>query len=249
MSGHSKWSTIKHKKGAADAKRGQVFTKIIKEIMVAARAGGGDPDSNAALRTALIKARVANMPKDNMERAIKKGTGDAGGAEYAELLYEGYAPGGIALLIQTLTDNKNRTAADVKSILSKRGGSLGTTGCVSYMFARKGVIDIEGDSLDGDAVFELALEAGAEDVDIDDNFIEIKTDPAAFEAVLAAVTDAGYPTTKAEVCMVADTLTTPDAETTGKVLRLIECLEELDDVQNIFSNLDIPEDYVDEEST
>ncbi len=243
MSGHSKWSTIKHKKGAADAKRGQLFTKIIKEIMVAARNGGGDPESNAGLRTALIKARVANMPKDNMERAIKKGLGETDGVQYTELLYEGYAPGGIALLINTLTDNKNRTAADVKSTLSKANGSLGTTGCVAYMFARKGVIGIEGENLDGDAIFELALEAGAEDVDVDDGYVEITTDPSVFEDVLNVITEAGFTTSKAEVAMVPETKTAPDAETTGKVLRLIDRLEDLDDVQSVFSNLEIPDDF------
>lgn len=247
MSGHSKWSTIKHKKGAADAKRGQIFTKIIKEIIVAAKEGGGDPDGNARLRTALIKARVANMPKDNIERAIKKGTGDSDGVEYVELTYEGYGPGGTALLIQTLTDNKNRTAADVKSVLNKGNGSLGTTGCVSYLFSRKGVITIEGESLDSDAIFELALEAGADDVEPDDGLVEIKTAPENFEAVVTALTQAGYTTSQAEVTMVAETTVTLDNETTRKALRLIERLEELDDVQTVSTNLEIPDDYVDEE--
>ena len=247
MSGHSKWSTIKHKKGAADAKRGQIFTKIIKEIIVAAKEGGGDPDGNARLRTALIKARVANMPKDNIERAIKKGTGDSDGVEYVELTYEGYGPGGTALLIQTLTDNKNRTAADVKSVLNKGNGSLGTAGCVSYLFSRKGVISIEGENLDNDAIFELALEAGADDVEPDDGIIEIKTAPENFESVVTAITQAGYTTSQAEVTMVAETRVTLDNETTRKALRLIERLEELDDVQTVSTNLEIPDDYVDEE--
>lgn len=243
MSGHSKWSTIKHKKGAADAKRGLIFTKIIKEIIVAVKNGGGDPETNGSLRTALIKARVANMPKDNIERAIKKGSGDSAGVDYIELLYEGYGPGGTALLIQTLTDNKNRTAADVKSILTKSNGSLGVTGCVSYMFSRKGVINIEGENIDGDAVFELALETGAEDVEVEEGFVEIKTAPDMFEEVLNAISIAGYETSKAEIAMVPDTKVAIDNETTAKVLRLIDRLEELDDVQAVSSNLEISDDF------
>ncbi len=247
MSGHSKWATIRHKKGAADAKRGKIFTKIIKEIIVAARMGGGDPEANPRLRTALIKARSANMPKDNIERAIKKGTGELEGVEYIELTYEGYGPGGTALLIETLTDNKNRTAADVKSVLNKGNGSLGTTGCVSYLFNRMGVITLEGDDLDVDAIFELALEAGAEDVEPDEGLIEIKTSPETFEDVVNALTDKGYQTSSAEITMVPLTTVETDKETIKKALRLIERLEDLDDVQTVSTNLDIPDDFEDDE--
>ena len=243
MSGHSKWSSIKHKKGAADAKRGKIFTKIIKEITIAARLGGGDEEANPRLRTAIIKAKAANMPKDNIARGIKKGTGDLEGVEYIELNYEGYGPGGTALLIETLTDNKNRTAADVKSTLVKGNSSLGTTGCVSYLFTRQGVITIEGENLDQDAIFELALESGADDVEPHGDVVEIKTAPDSFEPVYNAVIEAGYTTTTAEVMMVPLTTVSTDLETTRKAVRLIERLEDLDDVQNISTNLDIPDDF------
>lgn len=243
MSGHSKWSSIKHKKGAADAKRGKIFTKIIKEITVAARMGGGDPEMNPRLRTIIIKAKAANMPKDNIDRGIKKGTGDLAGVEYVELTYEGYGPGGTALLIQTLTDNKNRTAADVKSTLVKGNSSLGTSGCVSYLFTHQGVITIEGENLDADAIFELALESGADDVEPSEGMVEIKTSPETFEAVVEAVTAAGYTTTMAEVTMVPLTTVTTDDETTRKALRLIDRLEDIDDVQTVSTNLEIPDDF------
>lgn len=243
MSGHSKWSSIKHKKGAADAKRGKIFTKIIKEITVAARMGGGDPEMNPRLRAVIIKAKAANMPKDNIDRGIKKGTGDLAGVEYVELTYEGYGPGGTALLIQTLTDNKNRTAADVKSTLVKGNSSLGTSGCVSYLFTHQGVITIEGEDLDADAIFELALESGADDVEPSEGMVEIKTSPDTFEAVVEAITGAGYTTSMAEVTMVPLATVATDDETTRKALRLIERLEDLDDVQSISTNLEIPDDF------
>ncbi|MDC7233450.1 MAG: YebC/PmpR family DNA-binding transcriptional regulator [Spirochaetales bacterium] len=243
MSGHSKWHTIKHKKGAADAKRGKLFTKIIKEITVCARMGGGDLESNAALRTVVLKAKAANMPKDNIEKAIKKGTGDLDGVDYIELQYEAYAPGGVGLLISTLTDNKNRTAADVRSILNKGGGSLAATGAVSYQFARKGVIAYSGEDVDFDSLFEAALEAGAEDVTDEDGAIEVITDPGDFEAVLTALQEAGFNQLSADVTMVPDNTVTLENEQTGKVLRLIERLEDNDDVQDVASNLDIPADF------
>src|SRR6056297_1178115 len=183
MSGHNKWSSIKHKKGAADAKRGKIFTKIIKEMTVAARMGGGDPETNPALRTAVNKAKSENMPKDNIERAIKKGTGELGGVDYIELTYEGYGPGGVAILIETLTDNKNRTAADIRSIFSKHNGNLGETGCVSYMFQRKGIITLDASNYTEDDVLEAALEAGAEDVSSTEDEIEVITSPDDFNAV------------------------------------------------------------------
>ena len=241
MSGHSKWSTIKHKKGAADAKRGKIFTKIGKEIMVAVKQGGAAEESNAALRAAIIKARAANMPKDNIDRAIKKASGENDGGVYTPLTYEGYIPGGIALIIETLTDNKNRTAADVRSTLTKNGGSLGTAGSSSYLFQRKGIISIQTDQFD--KVFEIAGDAGAEDVIEDDGYVEVITDPADFEAVNTALTQAGFAAEEAEVKQEPITRVTPDAEGTAKALKLIEKLEDLDDVQAVFSNLEIPDDY------
>ncbi len=244
MSGHSKWHTIKHKKGAADAKRGKIFTKIIKEITVAARMGGGDEEANPRLRTIVLKAKAANMPKDNIERAIKKGTGDLDGVDYIELNYEAYAPGGVGLMIEALTDNKNRTAADVRTILSKGGGQLAASGAVSYMFNRKGVIVYEAANVsDFDALFEAALEAGAEDVSEDGDIYEVTTEPSDFADVLEALQAAGFEQSSAEVSMVPDTTASLDNEATAKVLRLIERLEDNDDVQSVASNLDIPDDF------
>lgn len=243
MSGHSKWHTIKHKKGAADAKRGKIFTKIIKEITVAAKMGGGDPDANPRLRTIVLKARDANMPKDNIERAIKKGTGDLDGVNYTEGVYEGYGAGGVAILVETLTDNKNRTAADVRSIFSKSGGNLGESGCVSYMFNRKGVITFDAETNDEDEIFNAALEAGAEDVTNDDGIIEVVTAPDDFETVLNALDEGGFKRDMGEISMIADQTLTLDDDKTRKVLRLIEKLEDNDDVQNVYSNMDIPDDF------
>jgi YebC/PmpR family DNA-binding regulatory protein len=243
MSGHSKWHTIKHKKGAIDAKRGKIFTKIIKEITVAARMGGGDEESNPRLRTAILKAKAANMPKDNIERAVKKGTGDLDGVEYVELNYEAYAPGGVGLMIETLTDNKNRTAAEVRMILSKSGGQLASTGSVSYMFNRKGLIGYNREDVDFDTLFEAALEAGAEDVTDEDGYVEVVTDPSEFANVLEALQAAGFEQSSAEVSLVPDTRAALDADATAKVLRLIDRLEDNDDVQSVASNLDIPDDF------
>ncbi|MDF1569695.1 MAG: YebC/PmpR family DNA-binding transcriptional regulator [Spirochaetaceae bacterium] len=243
MSGHSKWHTIKHKKGAADAKRGKIFTKIIKEITVAARMGGGDEEANPRLRTIVLKAKAANMPKDNIERAIKKGTGDLDGVDYVELSYEAYAPGGVGLMIDALTDNKNRTAADVRTILSKSGGQLASTGAVSYMFNRKGVIVYESENVDFEKLFDAALEAGAEDVSEDGEVIEVLTDPSDFGDVLEALQAGGFEQSSAEVAMVPDTTATLDNDGTAKVLRLIDRLEDCDDVQSVASNLEIPDDF------
>ncbi|HUV07144.1 MAG TPA: YebC/PmpR family DNA-binding transcriptional regulator [Spirochaetia bacterium] len=240
MSGHSKWASIKHKKGANDAKRGKLFTKIIKEIIVASRDGGGDPDANARLRTALLKAKNANMPKENIERAIKKGTGDLDGIVYHEMTYEAYGPGGVALLIDTLTDNRNRTAAEIRNILSKGGGNLGESGCVGYLFNRRGIIDFDAKKYNEDDILAVALEAGAEDVITESETIEVMTDPQDFEAVLKALEDAGLENTYAEVSMVAESTISLEEEKTKKVLRLIDNLEDNDDVQNIASNLEIP---------
>ena len=244
MSGHSKWSTIKHKKGSMDAKRGKIFTKIIKEIIVAAREGGGDSAANSALRTALMKARAANMPKDNIERAIKKGTGDLEGSQYVEMTYEGYGPSGVALLIQVLTDNRNRTAAEIRNILSKGGGNLGETGCVSYMFNRRGVVAVDAAEHAEDDVIAVALDAGAEDVTNDAETIEVITEPEIFEAVVKAFEDAGIERTMAEITMIPDSRITLDPDKTQKALKLIETLEDNDDVQTVSTNLDIPQDFV-----
>ncbi|WP_455381730.1 YebC/PmpR family DNA-binding transcriptional regulator [Salinispira pacifica] len=243
MSGHSKWATIKHKKGAADAKRGQMFTKIIKEMTIAARMGGGDVEANPRLRTAVLKARAANMPKDNIERAIKKGTGELEGVNYVEMSYEGYAPGGVAILINCLTDNKNRTAADVRSMLSKSGGNLGETGSVSYLFQRKGLVTYDAEKYTEDQILERALEAGAEDVATSGDSIEVTTTPDDFESVLTGLEAAGLEHDSAEIAMIPDTYITLDNDGTRKVLRLVEHLEEHDDVQEVYTNLDIPDDY------
>ena len=243
MSGHSKWATIKHKKGIADAKRGQAFTKLIKEITVCAKMGGPDPESNARLRTAILKARAENMPKDNIERAIKKGSGELGASTFYELTYEGYAPGGVAIIIDTLTDNKNRTASDVRSTLTKLGGSLGATGCVSYMFQTKGIITYSTEKYTEDQIFEVALENGAEDVSTSDDVIEVTTTPADFASVLEAMQAAGFEQESADVQKIADQTVSLDKEEATKVMKIVERLEELDDVQQVSTNLDLPEDF------
>lgn len=243
MSGHNKWSSIKHKKGAQDAKRGKIFSKIIKEITVAARSGGGDPEINPTLRTAITKAKAENMPKDNIERAIKKGTGEIGGVDYIELTYEGYGPGGVAILIETLTDNKNRTAADIRSIFTKQGGNLGENGCVSYLFQRKGIITFNAEQYSEDEILEAALEAGAEDVSSSDEEIEVITSPDDFLSVSDALEEAGYKSERAEVTMVPEATLTLDNETTAKALRLIERIDDNEDVKSVSTNLDIPDDF------
>ena len=245
MSGHSKWATIKHKKGIADAKRGQKFTKLIKEITVAAKSGA-DPEGNARLRTAILKAKAENMPKDNIDRAIKKGSGELGNATFYELTYEGYAPGGVAIIIDTLTDNKNRTAADVRSTLSKLGGSLGSTGCVSYMFQTKGVITYDASKYSEEEIFDAALENGAEDVSTEDGIIEVTTTPNDFATVLEAMQKAGFEQESADINKIADQTVTLDNEKANKVLKIVERLEELDDVQQVSTNLELPEDFEEE---
>ncbi len=246
MSGHSKWATIKHKKGIADQKRGQKFTKLIKEISVAAKMGGADPDTNAALRTAILKARAENMPKDNIERAIKKGSGEMGNTVFMELTYEGYAPGGVAIIVDTLTDNKNRTAADVRSTLTKLGGSLGSSGCVSYMFQTKGVITYDASKYTEDEIFTAALENGAEDVVSEDGTIEVTTAPADFGSVLEAMQAAGFEQESADINKIADNTVTLDKEKAQKVMNIVERLEDLDDVQQVSTNLDLPDDFYEE---
>ncbi|MDR3173699.1 MAG: YebC/PmpR family DNA-binding transcriptional regulator [Treponema sp.] len=243
MSGHSKWATIKHAKGAADAKRGQMFTKLIKEISIAARMGGGNPEGNPRLRTAILKARGANMPKDNIDRAIKKGTGELEGVNYEELTYEAYAPGGVAVLIEVLTDNKNRAAADVRNILTRAGGQLATAGSVSRLFKRQGIVTLDGEKYTEDQVMEAAIDGGAEDVSLSNGIIEVTSAPEDFEAVLNALNAKDFETMSAEVSMVAESEIALDNEGTAKAVRLIDRLEENDDVQNVYSNIEIPEDF------
>jgi YebC/PmpR family DNA-binding regulatory protein len=243
MSGHSKWATIKHAKGAADAKRGQMFTKLIKEISIAARMGGGSPEGNPRLRTAVLKARGANMPKDNIDRAIKKGTGELEGVSYEELVYEAYAPGGVAIFIEVLTDNKNRAAADIRNILTRAGGQLATSGSVSRLFKRLGVITLDGEKYTEDTVMEAAIEGGAEDVSLSGGVVEVTSAPEDFESVLNALHSKNFETMSAEISMVADVDVSLDNEATAKALRLIDKLEENDDVQNVYSNISIPEGF------
>ena len=243
MSGHSKWSTIKHAKGIADAKRGQMFTKFIKEISIAAKMGGGDPASNPRLRTAILKARAASMPKDNIERAIKKGTGETGAASYEELVYEGYAPGGVAVLVEVLTDNKNRAAANVRNYFSKNGGNLGTTGSVSRMFDRKGVIEYDAEKVSEDEIMEVALDAGAEDIVNEEGVITVTTDPAAFDKVLEILQGKEYESLSAAISMVPQAYTAVDMDTAKKVQKLISKLEEDEDVQNVYTTVEFPDDF------
>jgi YebC/PmpR family DNA-binding regulatory protein len=243
MSGHSKWATIRHKKGAADAKRGKLFTKLIKEITVAARMGGGDEDANPRLRQAVLKARAANMPKDNIDRAIKKGTGDLDGVDYVEITYEGYGPSGVAIMVDTLTDNRNRTAADVRSIFSKHGGNLGENGCVSYLFSRKGILAYSTEKFTEEEIFEVALEAGASDVSTQGDTIEVVCEPEEFEAVLNSMQGAGFEHESAEIAKIPEAQISLDADGTRKALKLIELLEDNDDVQDVSSNIDIPDDF------
>ncbi|MDR3311723.1 MAG: YebC/PmpR family DNA-binding transcriptional regulator [Spirochaetaceae bacterium] len=243
MSGHSKWATIKHAKGMADAKRGQLFTKFIKEISIAARMSGGDPASNPRLRTACLKARAANMPKDNIERAIKKGTGELGAATFEEMIYEGYGPGGVAVMVEVLTDNKNRAAANVRNIFSKTGGNLGATGSVSYLFKRKGVIEYDAETVGEDAVMEVGLESGADDIANEDGVITVTTDPANFEPVLEALQAKGFESVSAEISMVPDTYSALDVDTARKLLKLVDRLEEDEDVQNVYTNVEYPDGF------
>ena len=244
MSGHNKWASIKHKKGAADAKRGKVFTKLIKEITVAAKMGGGDPSGNPRLRSAILAAKAENMPKDRLERAIKKGTGELEGENYEEVIYEGYGPGGTAVLIESLTDNKNRTVADIRHIFSKCGGNLGENGCVSWMFDKKGYIVVEAQEADEDKLMEIAIDAGAEDVRQDDKNFEIITAPSDFEAVQEAVEKESIPQVLAEITMLPQTYAALEGKEAEQMIRLMEMLEDCDDVQKVYTNADIPEELM-----
>ncbi|MBF0234408.1 MAG: YebC/PmpR family DNA-binding transcriptional regulator [Desulfamplus sp.] len=244
MSGHSKWSTIKHKKGAADAKRGKIFTKLIKEITVAARMGGGDPEANPRLRKAINDAKSQNMPKDNLERAIKKGTGELEGVEYEEIHYEGYGPGGVAVLVECLTDNKNRTIADVRYIFSKAGGNIGTDGCVAWMFDKKGLISVDKESSDEDTLMEIALEAGAEDVKDEGDCFEVITDPVDFESVKEAIEAASIKYQMAEVTMIPQTQTRVEGKEAEQMIKFMDALDDCDDIQKFYSNADIPDEVM-----
>ena len=244
MSGHSKWSSIKHKKAATDAKRGKIFTKLIKEITVAARMGGGDPDTNPRLRTAILAAKSENMPKDNIDRAIKKGTGELEGVNYEESIYEGYGPGGAAVLVESLTDNKNRTVADVRVIFGKNGGSLGENGCVAWMFEKKGYIAIESKAVDEDVLMETALEAGADDIREDDSNFEVITAPEDFNAVKEAIDSASIPYIVAEITMLPQSTTNLAGKEAEQMVRLMDMLEDNDDIQKVYTNADIPEEIM-----
>jgi len=241
MSGHSKWATIKHKKAATDAKRGKMFTRIIKEIMIAARAGGGDPDANPRLRKAITDAKAVSMPADNIKRAIMRGTGELEGGQIEEVTFEGYGPGGAAVLVSVATDNRNRTVSEIRHVFSKNGGNLGEVGSVAWMFERKGQIVIERDKADEDRLMNLVLEAGAEDLRDDGEAWEVISAPEMHDAVLDAIQKAGIPTVSAEVAMIPKNLTKLEGKNAAAMLRLSEALEEHDDVQNVYSNFDVDE--------
>ena len=244
MSGHSKWSSIKHKKAATDAKRGKIFTKLIKEITVAARMGGGDADANPRLRTAILAAKSENMPKDNIDRAIKKGTGELEGVNYEESIYEGYGPGGAAVLVESLTDNKNRTVADIRVIFGKCGGSLGENGCVAWMFEQKGYIVVENKAVEEDVLMETALEAGADDIREDDSNFEVITAPEDFNTVKEAIDGASIPYIVAEITMLPQSTTNLAGKEAEQMVRLMDMLEDNDDIQKVYTNADIPEEIL-----
>jgi len=244
MSGHSKWSSIKHKKGAADAKRGQLFSKLSRAITVAAKEGGGDPTANATLATAIQKAKDNSMPKDNIERAIAKGAGGGAGETYETITYEGYGPNGVAVLVEAMTDNRNRTAAEVRNIFNRTNGKLGETGTVAWIFERKGSIVVDASTTDEDTLMTVAIEAGAEDVAEDDNTFEIVTDPGDFMPVRGALEEAGIAFTSAELAMLPKNTVQLEMSDAKKMLRLMDALEECDDVQEVHANFDISEEIL-----
>ncbi|HXU10457.1 MAG TPA: YebC/PmpR family DNA-binding transcriptional regulator [Candidatus Binatia bacterium] len=247
MSGHSKWHTIKHKKAATDAKRGRVFTKVIKEITVAARTGGGDPEGNPRLRTVLEAARAANMPKDNIEKAIKKGTGELPGVSYEEVSYEGYGPGGVAVYVQALTDNRNRTLPEIRHLFTKYGGNLGESNCVGWMFEKKGYIVLAKDKASEETLLEVVLEAGGDDVRDDGDNWEILTPPERVQAVKEVLTGRGIPVTSSEVSMVPKNTVRLEGKKAQQLLSMMEALEEHDDIQNVWANFDIDEAEITEQ--
>ena len=244
MSGHSKWSSIKHKKGAADARRGKIFTKLIKEITVPARMGGGDPDGNARLRAAIAAAKAENMPKENIERGIKKGTGELEGVSYEEANYEGYGPGGAAVLVDCLSDNRNRTVAELKHLFERNGGSLGEPGCVSWIFEKKGLLVLDRNRVDEEKLYNLALEAGAEDVREEKTEFEVIAAPSDFEKVKKAIDAAGLPYTLAEITMIPKNTVKLEGKKAQQMLNLMQGLEDNDDVSHVYANFDIPDDVM-----
>jgi len=246
MAGHSKWANIQHRKSKVDAKRGKIFTRINRELTVAAREGGGDADANPRLRLAIQKANAANMPKDTIERTIKKATGELEGVTYEEIRYEGYATGGVAVMVDCLTDNRNRTVAEVRHAFAKHGGNLGTDGSVGYLFTKMGILNFPPGTPE-ESIMEIALEAGADDVvEEEDDSIEVQTSPEAFDAVLAAMQAAGFEPANSEITMRASTEVELDVESGQKVLRLLDVLEDLDDTQDVYSNADIPDEAYEE---
>jgi YebC/PmpR family DNA-binding regulatory protein len=239
MSGHSKWATIKHKKGALDAKRGKIFTRLIKEITIAAKNGGGDPDGNPRLRTAILAAKAENMPAENIKRAVQRGTGELEGVNYEEISFEGYGPGGVAIIVEVLTDNRNRTVSEIRHAFSKNGGNLGESGSVRFMFSKKGVIDIEKSAATEEKLMDIVLEHGGEDLRDEGDVWEIVTEPNSYETVLNAVKAASIPTASAEITMLASTYTKLEGQTANQMIRLLEALEDFDDTQNVYSNFDM----------
>lgn len=245
MAGHSKWANIRHKKGKEDAKRGKVFTKLIKEITVAARSGGGDPAANPRLRTAIDEAKANNMPKDNWERAIKKGTGELEGVNYEENTYEGYGPGGAAIIVESMTDNKNRAIAEIRHIFNKYDGNIGATGCVGWMFDRKGLIVVNRDGADEEKVMETAIEAGAEDVREEEGTFEVITAPEDFEAVRDALVNAKIGVEMSEITMIPQNMAPLEGKDAEKMVKMMDAFDDCDDVQKVYTNADIPDDIAD----
>ena len=246
MSGHSKWATIKHKKGALDAKRGKIFTRLIKEITIASRDGGGDPDGNPRLRTAIAAAKAENMPQDNIKRAIQRGTGELPGVSYEEITFEGYGPGGVAVIVEATTDNRNRAVSEIRHAFSKNGGNLGEPNSVKFMFQKKGLIAIAKEKAEEEKLMNIVLEAGGDDLSDEGDSWEILTEPQAFDAVAQAVRDAGIEPDVAEVTMIATTYTKLEGSTANQMMRLLETLEDHDDVQNVYSNFDMDSQEVEE---
>jgi YebC/PmpR family DNA-binding regulatory protein len=246
MSGHSKWATIKHKKGALDAKRGKIFTRLIKEITIAAKGGGGDPDGNPRLRTAILAAKAENMPQENIKRAIQRGTGELEGVSYEEATFEGYGPGGVAILVDVLTDNRNRAVSEIRHTLAKNGGNLGESGSVRFMFSKKGIIAVEKSAAGEEKLMDIVLEHGGEDLRDEGDTWEIITEPGSFETVSTAVKTAGIPTVMSEVTMLASVYTKLEGSTAAQMMRLLDALEDLDDVQNVHSNVDMDAEQVEQ---
>lgn len=244
MSGHSKWAGIKHKKAKVDAQRGRMFTKIIREITVAARVGGGDPGGNPRLRTAVLAAKAVNMPADNIERAIKKGTGELEGVHYEEITYEGYGPGGVAVLVEVVTDNKNRAVGEIRKIFSRHGGNLGESGCVAFLFEKKGYIQVEASKVDEDRLLGVALEAGAEDMQREESIFAVTSAPKDFEKVRDTIVKSGIQPLSAEITMLPKSTVKLEGKHAEQMLRLMEELEEHDDVQHVYANFDIPEEIM-----